>query len=145
MKKYAMRTAAASFFALAVGAGSASAATMTATFQNMSSETQTVTTSNYNDVYPTGQILAGGTGTGAYTTGTNPNVTANATYQGSSTRGCFFTAQAVYNSSTGRYTFSSNALSRGASGGSVATCTSQITSRNTTTGDFSVTYRVSGF
>lgn len=147
MKSTLMFVGAAASAVLFVSAGSASAGTLTATFKNMSSDEQSVTTSNYNVSYPDSPISAGDTGYGAHqNTSSNPNLTANATYQGTTTRlGCFFTAQAVYNSQRKRYTFSSNAQSRGASGGTTATCTSQITSSNSTTGDFSVTYTISGF
>lgn len=145
MKNFSTHIIAPLALAAVVGAGSASAAEMTATIINNSTETANLTTSNY-DLGPDQQIDPGTSGSGVYATGSNPNVTANATYRSQvSNIGCFFTAQAVYNSQRARYTFSSAAQSVGVSGGVLATCTSQITSSNSTTGDFNVTYRISGF
>lgn len=143
MKKFSTRIIASLALATIVGVGSASAADMNATIINNTTEIANLTTSNYG---PDSPIGPGSSGFGTYTTGSNPNVTANATYRSNvSNLGCFFTAQAVYNASTGRYTFSSAAQRVGVSGGVLATCTSQITSSNSTTGNFNVTYRISGF
>ena len=143
MKTFSKNIFAPLALAVFVCAGSASAADMTATIINNSTETANLTTSNYG---PDSPIDPGQSGTGVYTTGSNPNVTANATYRSEvSNLGCFFTAQAVYNSQRARYTFSSAAQRVGVSGGVQATCTSQITSSNSTTGNFNVTYRISGF
>lgn len=143
MKNFSTGIIASLALAAIVGVGSASAADMNATIINNSTEIANLTTSNYGPQSPIGP---GSSGVGTYSTTSNPNVTANATYRSNvSNIGCFFTAQAVYNSQRARYTFSSAAQSVGVSGGVQATCTSQITSSNSTTGNFNVTYRISGF
>jgi hypothetical protein len=123
---------------------SASAATLTSSFSN--SLSTPVTASNISSGYSvSSSISSGGSGTGSQTVGTHANITASVSYKNTSDAGCYTTAQAAYNSATGRYTFASNASAVGVYMGQTATCSATITSSNSSTGNFSVSYTFTGF
>lgn len=124
-------------------AGAANAATQTARLWNSTSETQNRTSAGtWSTPMPTAVASTTTSMTGTYSTQTN--LTTNVTYQGAtSTKGCYLTASAAKVGST--YTFDAQRSPYGVSGGKQASCSATITSSNSSTGAFGVTFRVYGY
>jgi hypothetical protein len=130
--------------AAAMGSGSAIAqtATLHATFNNNTSEQQNKQSQgSYWTSLPL-SIASFGSGPGTATDG--GSMSTSVTYQGSgTTKGCYFTAGAAYVG--GSYSFSANSSPFGVYMGQVATCNATITSSNSSTGHFYVSYTISGY
>lgn len=134
-------TAAAALVGAISVAGVATAADLTATFQNSTSEDQFLTSSSGPWSGPPSFIAAFDSDSDNATS--SGNLVATARYTDQYNRGCYF--QATASLSAGRYTFNRSATPFGIYNGVQARCAATITSSNSTTGEFNVSFTLSGY